>query len=171
MILHARVPCIGKCLLATILLISAPLAAAEKSPEAESAREPSFARAAEESPTLLGGAALLESSEGAGVGGPLSVGVDDVTVQVRRVDVVTNSLIPAFVGFQVWGAAYDPVGEQVDFNNHSTLDSWAVGGRPHARNDHRPRRRLGCPTRTTTATSAARRSTTRRRRFQAIAAR
>ncbi|MCZ7650168.1 MAG: hypothetical protein M5U13_02975 [Thermoanaerobaculia bacterium] len=61
-------------------------------------------------------------------GGPLFVGVDDTTIFTFRIDPGTNIATPQFDGFQAWGAAYDPVGDQVYFNNGSVLYVWPVGG-------------------------------------------
>lgn len=63
-----------------------------------------------------------------GAGHPLFVGVDDVTVPAYRVDVITNDFMQAFLGFQVWGSAYDAANDKVYFNNGSTLYEWPVGG-------------------------------------------
>ena len=41
---------------------------------------------------------------------------------------MTNAFSTAFSGNQVWGSAYDPVGDQVYFNSGSTLLVWPVGG-------------------------------------------
>ncbi len=63
-----------------------------------------------------------------GVQYPLFVGVDDVTVPAYQVDVTTNAFNQAFLGFQVWGAAYDQANNKVYLNNGSTLYEWPVGG-------------------------------------------
>lgn len=59
---------------------------------------------------------------------PLFVGVDDITVPAYQINPTNNAWIQAFVGFQVWGAAYDAVGNRVYFNSGSTLYEWPVGG-------------------------------------------
>jgi hypothetical protein len=59
---------------------------------------------------------------------PLFVGVDDVTIPAYLGNPATNDWIQAFVGAEVWGAAYDPVNDKVYFNNGSTLYEWPVGG-------------------------------------------
>jgi hypothetical protein len=59
---------------------------------------------------------------------PLFVGVDDTTVPAYRVEPSNNDFQQAFVGFQVWGSAYDAVNNKVYFNNGSTLYEWPVGG-------------------------------------------
>ncbi|HSM51204.1 MAG TPA: hypothetical protein VLA75_07385, partial [Thermoanaerobaculia bacterium] len=61
-------------------------------------------------------------------GGPLFVGVDDTTIFTYRIDPGTNTAQQQFDGFQAWGAAFDPTGNQVYFNNGSTLYVWPVGG-------------------------------------------
>lgn len=63
-----------------------------------------------------------------GVTHPLFVGVDDVTVPAYQIDPVTNDTMSAFLGFEVWGAAYDNINDKIYFNNGSTLYEWAVGG-------------------------------------------
>lgn len=113
--------------LATTLLLAMPLGAAAGDPETESAAEQALARAAEEDPAAFEQAPPAVP-EGVGVGGPLFIGVDDVTISTYRVDVVTNGFTPLFTGFQAWGAAYDPVGDQVFLNNGATLYVWPVGG-------------------------------------------
>ena len=95
---------------------------------AETLAEQALASAAELAPPF----ADVQPAPGAGVpegtGGPLFIGVDDVTVSTYRVDVTTGTPTPQFTGFQVWGAAYDPAGDRVYFNNGSTLYEWPVGG-------------------------------------------
>lgn len=113
--------------LATALLLAFPLGAAASDPETESAAEQALARAAEENPAAFEQAPPA-APEGVGVGGPLFIGVDDVTISTYRVDVVTNGFTPLFTGFQAWGAAYDSIGDQVYLNNGSTLHVWPVGG-------------------------------------------
>jgi hypothetical protein len=95
---------------------------------AETALEQSLARAAELAPPPV--PLRIEPGAGlpVGVDGPLFVGVDDVTVPAYRIDVTNSNATQAFVGFQLWGAAYDPVGDRVFFNNGSTLYEWPVGG-------------------------------------------
>ena len=57
---------------------------------------------------------------------PLFIGVDDVTVPAYVGNPGTNEWLQAFVGYQVWGAAYDNVNDKIYFNNGSTLYEWAV---------------------------------------------
>ena len=59
---------------------------------------------------------------------PLFMGVDDTTIPAYTMDPTTNISATAFVGAQVWGAAYDPVNNIVYFNSGSTLYEWPVGG-------------------------------------------
>lgn len=58
---------------------------------------------------------------------PLFVGVDDVTISTYVGNPATNEWLPAFIGAQVWGAAYDNVNDIVYFNSGASLYSWAVG--------------------------------------------
>lgn len=118
---RSRIPAIALALLATALAPT-PGARAE-SPE--TLAEQAAARAAESEtaprpapPAVPAGVA----------GGPLFAGVDDTTIFTYRIDPGTNTAQQQFDGFQVWGAAYDPVGDQVYFNNGSTLYVWPVGG-------------------------------------------
>ncbi|MCL4837711.1 MAG: hypothetical protein KJ058_07095 [Thermoanaerobaculia bacterium] len=108
--------------LCALLLVAAGTARAE-SPE--TLAEQAAAQAAESE------TALRPAPQGvpAGVlGGPLFVGVDDAAISTYRIDPGTNTATPQFTGFQAWGAAYDPVGDQVYFNSGSTLYVWPVGG-------------------------------------------
>ena len=50
------------------------------------------------------------------------------TIPAYTMDPTTNISATAFVGAQVWGAAYDPVNNIVYFNSGSTLYEWPVGG-------------------------------------------
>lgn len=62
-----------------------------------------------------------------GVTHPLFVGVDDVTVPAYVGDVVTNDWVQAFIGAEVWGAAYDNLNDKIYFNDGSTLYEWIIG--------------------------------------------
>lgn len=62
-----------------------------------------------------------------GVTNPLFVGVDDVTVPAYVGDPVTNNWDTAFVGAEVWGAAYDNINNKVYFNDGADLYEWVVG--------------------------------------------
>jgi len=57
---------------------------------------------------------------------PLFIGVDDVTVPSYVGDLASNWL-QAFVGAEVWGAAYDVDNNKVYFNDGATLYEWLVG--------------------------------------------
>ena len=59
---------------------------------------------------------------------PLFVAVDDVTVPAYNGNPANNEWLQAFVGYQVWGAAYDNINDKIYFNNGSTLYEWPVGG-------------------------------------------
>lgn len=63
-----------------------------------------------------------------GVTHPLFIGVDDITVPAYIGNVSTNEWLQAFVGAQVWGAAYNNLSDKIYFNNGSTLYEWNVGG-------------------------------------------
>jgi len=73
-------------------------------------------------------AKVLPPAAPEGAGGPLFAGVDDVAIPAVRIDVGDNSFTTAFSGAEVWGAAYDPVGDRVFFNDGATLMVWPVGG-------------------------------------------
>jgi hypothetical protein len=62
-----------------------------------------------------------------GVSNPLFVGVDNVTVPAYQIDPLTNDTISAFVGAEVWGAAYDNINDKIYFNAGITLYEWPVG--------------------------------------------
>ena len=125
--------CHRRAALAALLLASLPAAAGANGftaggESAETALEQSLARAVELAPPPV--PLRIEPGSGlpAGVDGPLFVGVDDVTVPAYRIDVTNSNATQAFVGFQVWGAAYDPAGDRVLFNSGSMLYEWPVGG-------------------------------------------
>jgi hypothetical protein len=61
-------------------------------------------------------------------GAPLFVGVDDVTVNAFSIDVTTNAVYPAFVGVEVWAAAYDPDNDRVLFSDGTGLYEWPIDG-------------------------------------------
>lgn len=61
---------------------------------------------------------------------PLFIGVDSVSIRAYRVDVETNAFYTAFVGAEVWGAAYDPAAQRVFFNDGATLYEWPLSGGP-----------------------------------------
>ncbi len=93
---------------------------------AETNLEQARAQAAEENPTVLPAVSrefTLHATQY-----PLFIGVDDTTVPAYQIDVTNSVAITAFVGFQVWGAAYDAVNDKVYFNGGSTLYEWPVGG-------------------------------------------
>lgn len=113
---------------AAILTISLPALAAASEPDSDETRiEQALASAAEqgEPPAKEGGFGVRFEGP---VPGPLFVGVDDETVFTHRIDVVTDVATPVFDGLDVYGAAYDPVGDQVFFNAGSQLYVWPVGG-------------------------------------------
>lgn len=62
-----------------------------------------------------------------GVSNPLFVGVDDVTIPAYVGDPLINNWDSVFVGFEVWGAAYDNINDRVFFNNGADLYEWQVG--------------------------------------------
>ncbi len=71
----------------------------------------------------------IRANSGGGLG-ELFIGVDDFTVPAYTVDVTTNDFFTAFVGVDVWGAAYDPFENRVLFNSGSVLWAWPIGGSP-----------------------------------------
>lgn len=107
-----------------LLAIASGVARAQDS--AETLAEQARSRDAEAHPGSPGEIVLPTAPEG--VGGPLFAGVDDSAIPAVRIDVTDNSFTTAFSGNQVWGAAYDPVGDRVFFNSGSTLLVWPVGG-------------------------------------------
>lgn len=114
--------------LAVLASLLAPAHAARADTDSpETVAEQAAARAAERA-TAPEAAPPSAPAGGGGAGGPLFVGVDDTAVSTFRIDPGTNLATPQFTGFQAWGAAYDPVGDQVYFNNGSTLYVWPVGG-------------------------------------------
>lgn len=70
----------------------------------------------------------IPTSEPVLVTHPLFIGVDDISVPAYMGNPSTNEWLQAFVGYQLWGAAYDNVNDKVYFNNGSTLYEWPVGG-------------------------------------------
>lgn len=59
---------------------------------------------------------------------PLFVGLDDATVPAFRVDPATSDAFQVFNGYEVWGAAYDYMNDQVYFSSGTELLVWPVGG-------------------------------------------
>jgi hypothetical protein len=57
---------------------------------------------------------------------PLFVGVDDITVPAYVGDPTTNEWLQAFIGIEVWGAAYDDGNDKIYFNSGSTLYEWLM---------------------------------------------
>lgn len=108
---------------ALLLIASGPVSAQDS---AETLSEQARALDAEAHPTPPAEVAPPAVPEG--VSGPLFAGVDDTAIPAVRIDVTDNSFTTAFSGSQVWGAAYDPVGDRVFFNSGSTLLVWPVGG-------------------------------------------
>lgn len=61
--------------------------------------------------------------------GPLFIAVDDeLNNDTFRVDVINDIATPAFSGTGAYGAAYDPIGDRVLFNDGTVLYEWPVGG-------------------------------------------
>lgn len=123
------------CLL--IFLPLTPIAAQENSPQpgvtttpdglSETEIEQRAARDAELKPLSEAVREPVIKSQAA-PGSPLFIGVDDNTVPAYRVDTLTNGFTQAFLGFEVWGSAYDSENDRIFFNNGSTLYVWPVGG-------------------------------------------
>ncbi|MFN0278167.1 MAG: choice-of-anchor Q domain-containing protein [Pyrinomonadaceae bacterium] len=59
---------------------------------------------------------------------PLFAGVDDPAIPAVLINVTNSTSVPAFSGFQVWGAAFDAANNKVYFNSGTTLLEWPVGG-------------------------------------------
>lgn len=91
----------------------------------ETLLEQAIARDAELNPTKYQIKILDEELD---VTHPLFIGVDDVTVPAYVGNVTTNDWQQAFIGAQVWGAAFDVANNKIYFNNGSTLYEWPVGG-------------------------------------------
>ncbi len=73
------------------------------------------------------------AAPGFGPSYPLFAGNDTTTLPQVQIDVTNSDFITAFIGIDAWGAAYDPVGDQVYHNDGSTnLYVWPVGGVPVA---------------------------------------
>ncbi len=95
----------------------------------ETAREQAAAVSSEQGQVIPPPLTTLPRGRGAAqVTHPLFMGVDDVTVPAYQVDPATANAIQAFVGYEVWGAAYDEANDRVFFNSGSTLYVWPVGG-------------------------------------------
>lgn len=58
---------------------------------------------------------------------PLFVGVDDPAIYSYIGNPATNEWLQAFIGADVWGAAYDIVNNYVYFNDGANLYGWTVG--------------------------------------------
>ncbi len=59
---------------------------------------------------------------------PLFVGVDNVDVPTYLIDPTTNISDTAFIGAEVWGAAFDAENGRVLFNDGARLYEWPLGG-------------------------------------------
>ena len=90
----------------------------------ETLLEQAMALAEEQSPSVK----LNPPSSILSVTHPLFIGVDDITIPAYFGNPVNNEWLQAFVGYQVWGAAYDNFNDKIYFNNGSTLYEWPVGG-------------------------------------------
>lgn len=127
----SRSPWIGVVAVATVLflVVAAPPAIADQ-------EEERLAREAELNPRPAGVAVMAPGyPEGAaGSAELLFVGVDDSAIPAYVVDPADNTTLPAFTGFQVWGAALIPGASPGDgvvyFNNGSTLYRWPASGTP-----------------------------------------
>ena len=91
----------------------------------ETLLEQAMALAAEQSPVLNNVPPIKALM--AQVTHPLFIGVDDVTVPAYVGNPGTNEWLQAFVGYQVWGAAYDNVNDKIYFNSGTVLYEYAVG--------------------------------------------
>lgn len=60
----------------------------------------------------------------------LFVGLDDATLNAYRMEPSSSASLEAFTGVEVWGAAYDPVGDRVFFSDGTVLWVWPVTGTP-----------------------------------------
>ncbi len=113
-----------------MLLPLAAIAQNDRAVEADSdetLQEQSLALAAEqEGATPASIPATLQSL--LNVDYPLFVGVDDTTIPAYQIDPATSNAIQAFIGGEVWGAAFDEVNNIVYFNSGSSLYEWPVGG-------------------------------------------
>ncbi|MBE2198540.1 MAG: DUF4397 domain-containing protein, partial [Anaerolinea sp.] len=112
-------------LLPLVVLAQSPVAAAADS--AETQLEQAMALAAEQetsAPATMPSVILAPQT----VEYPLLVGVDDTTIPAYQIDPITNNMIQAFIGAQVWGAAFDEANNLVYFNSGATLYEWPVGG-------------------------------------------
>jgi len=59
---------------------------------------------------------------------PLFIGVDDAAISSYVGNVSNNEWLQAFIGAQVWGAAFDVANNKIYFNSGATLYEWPVGG-------------------------------------------
>ena len=108
-----------------VVLLMSGFALAQSGDSQETLLEQERARAREQAqnviPAIPHSFPLMEE-----VTHPLFIGVDDVTVPAYVGDLASNWL-QAFVGAEVWGAAYDVGNNKVYFNDGSTLYEWLVG--------------------------------------------
>jgi hypothetical protein len=106
----------------TLALIVGP--AASQEPD-ESTREVEKAAAAEQSAPARDGRDFPVESLSSH---PLFAGLDDITVPAFRIDPATSDAFQVFVGYEVWGAAYDYINDQVYVSDGTELLVWPVGG-------------------------------------------
>ncbi len=113
-------------LVAILALAAMPLSAQASDENPETALEQALALQAERNPAPA--QPLSTPLWSVDTDYPLLIGVDDAAIPAYRIEPATAANIPAFTGYQVWGAAYDVENDIVYFNNGSTLYEWPVGG-------------------------------------------
>ncbi len=120
-------------LIISLGLFSISLAIAQDTPNTtsasdnEAAAEIEKARAGEH---ITAPQRVLRVGEGDPDTMPLFMGVDDVEVPAYLVDPTTNISDTAFIGAEVWGAAFDAENGRVLFSDGARLFEWPLAGTP-----------------------------------------
>ncbi len=109
-----------------LLLLSATLILAQDRDSKETLIEQAKALAAEQSTGFQPVVQIPLATTS--VTHPLFVGVDDPAIPALQMDPTNGDTMSAFVGFDVYGAAYDNINNKVYFNDGATLYEWEVGG-------------------------------------------
>ena len=101
---------------------------ATSTPDNEEAAELAKSTAAEQTAIPQ---SVMHAGEGNPNNAPLFVGVDNVDVPAYLIDPTTNISDTAFMGVEVWGAAYDAENGRVLFNDGAKLFEWPLAGTPN----------------------------------------
>ncbi len=108
----------------TLALMVGPVSSQEPDESTDEAEKAAAAEQSQSAPARDGKGFHLESQ----ADHPLFAGLSDIAVPAFRIEPATSDALQVFVGYQVWGAAYDYLNDQVYFSSATTLNVWPVGG-------------------------------------------